>query len=86
MTYGQLAGNKEINVAIYRCFEHICEEDVQKFVRKFRAQYHDEDQVMDTFRELILGAYLGSNGFRVRYEQSVGTRTPDWCILDETLT
>jgi hypothetical protein len=38
---------------------------------------------MHTYRELILGAYLASYGFRVRYGQQVGGKTPDWCILDE---
>jgi hypothetical protein len=28
--------------------------------------------------------YLTLNGFNVRYEYSVDSRTPDWCILDET--
>jgi hypothetical protein len=37
---------------------------------------------MHTFRELILGAYLSSKGFRVRHEYSVEGKTPDWCIMD----
>lgn len=83
MKYGQIAGNKQINGLIYRCFQYICEEDEQKFVKKFREQPHDSDQVMHTFRELVLGAYLGSNGFKVRHDYAVDTQTPDWCILDE---
>ena len=85
MKYGQIAGNKSINEAIYRCFEYICEEDARKFVRKFLEQHQDEDGVMHTLRELILGAFLGLNGFNVKYERAMGRRTPDWCILDKTL-
>lgn len=82
MKYGQIAENKKINYAIYRCFEHLCEGDQQGFVKKFREQPHDSDQIMHTFRELILGAYLSSRGFRVRHEYSVESKTPDWCVLD----
>jgi len=82
MKYGQIAESKEINYAIYRYFEHLCEEDRQRFVKKFREQPHDSDQIMHTFRELILGAYLSSKGFRVRHEYSVESKTPDWCVLD----
>jgi len=82
MKYGQIAESKKINYAIYRYFEHLCEEDQQRFVKKFREQPHDSDQIMHTFRELILGAYLSSRGFRVRHEYSVESKTPDWCILD----
>jgi hypothetical protein len=82
MKYGQIAESKKINYAIYGYFEHLCEEDQQRFVKKFREQPHDSDQILHTFRELILGAYLSSRGFRVRHEYSVESKTPDWCILD----
>jgi hypothetical protein len=39
---------------------------------------------MHTFRELVLGAYLASNGFKVRYDHLRDSSTPDWCILDES--
>jgi hypothetical protein len=32
---------------------------------------------------LLLGAYLSSNGFRVRHDYALGAKTPDWCILDD---
>jgi hypothetical protein len=83
MKYGRIAGNDSVNELIYRCFDHICEEDVSKFVKRFREQPHDEAQVLHTFRELILGAYLGSRGFRIRYAQQVAGKTPDWCIMDQ---
>jgi hypothetical protein len=82
MKYGQIAGSKKVNYAIYYCFEHLCDKDQQRFVKKFREQPHDSDQIMDTFRELILGAYLSSCGFGVRHEYLVESKTPDWCILD----
>jgi hypothetical protein len=82
MKYGQIAESNKINYAIYQYFEHLCEEDQQRFVKKFREQPHDSDQIMHTFRELILGAYLSSRGFRVRHEYLVEGKTPDWCILD----
>lgn len=69
---------------IYRCFEHIHEQDALKFVKKFNDQLKDNTQVMHTFRELILGAYLTSRGFNVRYEHKVDAETPDWCVLDES--
>jgi len=83
MKYGQIAGNASINAAIYRCFECISIDDARRFVKKFREQPHDQDQVMHTFRELILGAFLGSKGFKIKYDYTIGTKTPDWCILDK---
>jgi hypothetical protein len=82
MKYGQIAGSKAINYAIYKCFEYLYEEDQRKFVKKFSEQPHDSDQCMHTFRELILGAYLSSKGFRVMHEYPIEGKTPDWCILD----
>ena len=86
MKYGQIARSTSINAAIYRCFEYISEEDAKAFVKKFGEQPHDQDQVMHTFRELILGAFLGSKSVAVRYDQSLGGKTPDWSILDENRT
>jgi hypothetical protein len=83
MKYGQIAGNSQINTFIYSCFEHICEEDERKFVKKFREQPQNSDEIMHTFRELVLGAYLCSRGFRARYEHAVDSRTPDWSILND---
>ena len=60
----------------------ITETDAGAFARKFAEQPHDEDQVMHTFRELILGAFLASNRLSVRSEWPVAGKTPDWCILD----
>jgi hypothetical protein len=81
MKYGQIAGNKSINAMIYQCFEYIYEEDKQKFLKKFKEQHRDSDQIMHTFRELVLGAYLSSKGFRVRYDYVIDKQTPDWSIF-----
>jgi hypothetical protein len=83
MEYGQIAGNRSINTFIYRCFEYISKEDQQKFVKKFREQQPDSDQRLHTFRELVLGAYLSSCGFKVRHHHKIDSKTPDWCILDD---
>jgi hypothetical protein len=85
MKYGLIAGNKRINDYIYRCFDYIHEADVRMFVKKFGDQLHDNVQVMHTFRELVLGAYLASNEFKVRYDNLIDSFTPDWCNLDESL-
>jgi hypothetical protein len=84
MRYGRIAGNTHINNRIYRCFEHIRKEDALRFVKKFRKQPSDSDQIMHTFRELILGAYLASNGFEVRHDYLIRGKTPDWCIISRT--
>jgi hypothetical protein len=78
----QIAGNNRINSMIYHCFEYICEDDRRNFAKKFRKQSHDSDQIMHTFKELVLGSYLASRGFNVRHDYVVGDKTPDWIILD----
>jgi len=80
--YGRIAGNPSINATIHHCFKYISEEDKRKSVKKFREQPHGEDQVMHTFRELVLGAFLGANGFNVKYDYTMEGRTPDWTVLD----
>ena len=81
--YGQIAGNQAINAMIYRCFEELEDSDQLKFVKKFNQQLSDPEQVMHTFRELILGAYLHTLGFHVCYEQKFQDKTPDWVIKDD---
>jgi hypothetical protein len=81
MDPGQIAGNRSIDAAIKRCFAYLSAQEVQAFTRKFREQLQDERQVMHTFRELLLGAYLGSRGLRICHEPNVRGRTPDWGIL-----
>ena len=84
--YGQIAESQAINAFIYFCFEELEEPVQQKFVKLFRQQPHDQAQVMHTFRELVLGAYLHAAGFQVRYAQRLQGKTPDWVIVDEQLT
>jgi len=80
---GQIAGNKKIDAAIKHCLGLISPQDARRFLKKFREQPHDEPQVLHTFRELLLGAYLASHGQRVEHDRRVNGRTPDWCILHE---
>ena len=81
--YGEIAGSKNINDFIYLCFESIAQEDQRTFVKKFREQPHESDQIMHTFRELVLGTYLCSKGFRAMHDYAIEAKTPDWCILDD---
>ena len=37
---------------------------------------------MHTLRELILGAYLSSKGFKVEHDRRINGKTPDWVILN----
>ena len=69
---------------IYRCFNYVHEDDVPEFLKKFKSQLKDNAQVMHSFRELILGAYLAARNFNVRYEYRVDGQTPDWSILNES--
>ena len=69
---------------IYRCFEHIDDADASAFVRLFRAQVDDGQQVLHTFRELVLGGFLASRGLRMRHNLHVDNQTPDWCRLSAT--
>jgi len=86
MEYGQIAGNSSIDALIHRCFEFIDDKDRKEFLGKFCRQPHDSDQIMHTFRELILGAYLNSHGFTGKYEYKIGAKTPDWCLLNRDNT
>ena len=85
MKEGRIADSKAINAFIYRCFEYLCDDDERKFLKKFREQPVDSDQIMHTFRELVLGSYLSSYGFTARYDNAVDSQTPDWCILNDKL-
>jgi hypothetical protein len=62
---------------IHQCFNYVHEDDVPKFLKKFRSQLKDNAQVMHTFRELILGEYLAVRSFDVRYEYRVDAKAPD---------
>jgi hypothetical protein len=81
--YGQIAESNNINLAISTCFNYLSEVDQKKFVTKFKDHHHKK-QVMDTFRELILGAYLSKNNYIVEYARKIGTQEPDWTIVDKS--
>ena len=83
MKYGQIAESKAINTTIYDCFQFLTEPEVLKFVKRFKEQPHNESQVMHTFRELILGAFLSQNQYNIEYEFAIDSKTPDWCVLDD---
>lgn len=85
MQYGQIAKKKRINATIYQCFEYLSEQEARKFVRKFKDQPDDKVQWWHTFRELILGAFLAKNGFHVQSDYRIDTKTPDWCVVDDSL-
>jgi hypothetical protein len=83
--YGPIAEGNRINQAIYDSFDFLSEKEQKKFVKKFKELPHSEIQIMHTFRELLLGAYLSSTGFLVEYDRKIGGKTPDWSILDPSL-
>jgi len=82
MKYGQIVGSDSVNDAIYSCFKFVSEADAKAYVKKFAKQPHDQDQVKHTFRELVLGTFLASNGLTVQSDRRFDGKTPDWTILD----
>jgi len=79
--YGKISDNLSINQCIYHCFKYICKEDQKKFLKKFRKNPHDSDEIMHILRELILGAYLGYSNLKIRYEFNINGQTPDWSVV-----
>jgi hypothetical protein len=82
MRFGRLAGNDSINTLIYECLDSIDPRDATPFARRFRSEA--DPQRFHTFRELICGAELFRRGLHPRYEQMLGTSTPDWTLYDAT--
>ncbi len=78
-----IAGNNLENDIVNLCFKYISEEDAKLFTRKFSQQSNDSVQIKHTLRELILGAYISSQGYRVKAEFNYYGKTPDWCIMDD---
>ena len=81
MNFGTLAGNDSINSRIHEMLGTLHPEDVPRFVRKFRS--NPDEQCFHTYRELILGAHFRTCGWNLRYEQSLGGKTPDWVLFDD---
>ena len=84
MKYGKISESNNINFAIYQCFEYLSENDQRKFVKKFNEQPHESNEIMHTFRELVLGAFLNSQNLDARYEYEVENKNPDWCIFNNS--
>lgn len=84
MKTGLIAENLRLNEAIYDCFAFLNEIEQKKFIKKFKEQPHSEIQIMHTFHELLLGAYLSKNGFMVENDHKICNKTPDWSILDSS--
>jgi hypothetical protein len=82
MSYGPISPNESINHTIYECFKYIHQEDVRKFLKEFKQLPNESDQILHTFRELILGAFLNSHGFPCRYNYQINNNSPDWCITE----
>lgn len=76
-----IAVNRSINSAILECFKRIASTDVPKFRRKFLAYAGDNDQLMHTFRELLVGTYFAKLGRRASYEMKHHGVEPDWTLL-----
>lgn len=79
----RVAGNSSINSTIHSCFRVITPDDEQKFRTKFRHQDGDNESLLHTFRELLVGGYLSDHGFVMKYEPVIEGKTPDWAILDK---
>lgn len=80
MNFGRLAGNDSINGRIHEMLGTLHPADVPRFVRKFRSDA--DEQCFHTYRELILGAHLRTLGWNLRYEQTLGGKTPDWILVN----
>lgn len=82
MSIEYFSENWKIDETIKYCFQFISENDVQNFIHKFRKQPHQHIQIMHTFHELVLGAFLAQNHLRVRNEYRIENQTPDWVVID----
>ena len=83
MKYGQLVQGNRVNKFIYHCFDLIPEKEVIKLIKKFRNYSNNLDQQRHTFSELILGAFLHSEGYNAKYEIALNGITPDWTIVKD---
>lgn len=82
MKYGHIFGSTRMNTTIYRCFEYFTSDNARSFVSMFRNPSNSAEQSMHTFRELVVGGFLGSKEFTVRYEPSLDGKRPDWSVID----
>jgi hypothetical protein len=80
MNVERLAGNDFINSRIHQMLGNLDPADVSRFLRKFRSDSNEQN--FHTYRELVLGAHLRACGWNLRYERTLGGKTPDWVLLD----
>ncbi len=78
----KISGNKSINELIDLCFEYITEDNIKIFIKIFSQHSCTSTQIKHTLRELVIGAYLSSQGYKVKYNFKYQNQTPDWCIID----
>jgi hypothetical protein len=85
MKVEEFSGNPGLNDCIAACLWHLEAGDAARIARKLRsnAGAPDKREFLHTFRELILGAYLAHNGFRVRTFEKHDGKDPDWSIVDD---
>jgi hypothetical protein len=79
----RIAENRSVDACIKECFQHLHDSDVKRFIKDFRSQPHEKDQVHHTFRELLFGSYLARDGWRVRAYQKIDGKTPDWAVFGD---
>lgn len=77
--------NQNINLWINYCLSLLDSEDVPKFIKSFKNYSSKDQQSLHVFRELILGAYLRSNGIKVRNNFKISNKTPDWTVIDNAM-
>lgn len=83
MDYFIFTKNKSINDWINYCLSIINSDDKPQFKKEFKSYSGSDFQSLHVFRELILGAYLISNGIAVRYNYKIFNKKPDWSIINE---
>jgi len=79
--FGTLAdedGKNGVQATIPRALSYLSQRDQRIFLRKFKDQLSDEQQVMHTFRELLVGVFMTQQGHNPSYEPVVDGLTPDW--------
>lgn len=74
-----LADNPSVNATIWRCLDAIGSDVVQRrYVRLFKQNRSDNWQVMNLFRQLVIGGYLAESGYAVEPDPPLEGLTPDW--------
>jgi hypothetical protein len=85
--FGVLPGGSDEEVTVQAClargYTYLSEQDQAKFRKEFNDRDGDNDQCMDTFRELLAGVFMARQGFTPRYTPKIGRQTPDWHFVRE---